>query len=147
MGEQVLSHLIYVSVATDPMSPDALDDLLSVSRANNEARRLTGMLLYKNQRFMQVLEGEDSVVAGLFETVKHDPRHGHIDILRYEHIQYRSFPDWSMAFQNIDEIDVSQYLGIRDLGDLQFDANTFNAPNYEAHKLLLAFKSALWERL
>ena len=147
MGEQVLSHLIYVSVATEPMSSDALDDLLSVSRANNEARRLTGMLLHKKQRFMQVLEGEDSAVAALFDTVKHDPRHEHIDILRYEHIQYRSFPDWSMAFHDIDELDVSQYLGIRDLAGLQFDAPHLNAPNFKAHELLLAFKSALWERL
>ena len=147
MVEQVLSHLIYVSAATEPMTTEALDELLAVSRRNNEARRLTGMLLYKNQRFMQVLEGDDSVVANLFDTVKHDPRHKRIDILRYEHIQYRSFPDWSMAFQNIDDLDVSLYEDIRELEHLQFDAPFFNEPNFEAHELLLAFKSALWERL
>ncbi len=147
MAEQVLSHLIYVSVATEPMSAEALDELLVVARRNNEARRLTGMLLYKNQRFMQVLEGDDEVVGNLFDTVKQDPRHDHIDILRYEHILYRSFPDWSMAFQNIDELDMSRYNDISELENLQFDAPFFNEPNFEAHELLLAFKSALWERL
>ncbi|MEM1173666.1 MAG: BLUF domain-containing protein [Pseudomonadota bacterium] len=142
----MLSHLIYVSVATEPLTSEALDELLAVARRNNKARRLTGMLLYKNQRFMQVLEGDDDEIGKLFDVVKQDPRHDRIDILRYEHILYRSFPDWSMAFQNIDEIDVSRYEGIRELENLQFDAPSFNEPNFEAHELLLAFKTALWER-
>ncbi|MEM6512486.1 MAG: BLUF domain-containing protein [Pseudomonadota bacterium] len=146
MGEQLLSHLIYVSVATQPMTSEMLDELVSVARRNNEKRRLTGMLLYKEQRFMQVLEGEDSVIGSLFDVIKLDSRHDKIDILRYEHIHYRSFPDWSMAFQNIDDIDVSGYEEIRELENLRLDAPYFNEPNFEAHELLLAFKSALWER-
>ncbi len=143
----MLSHLIYVSVATEAMTPQALDELLEASRRYNERERLTGMLLYKNQRFMQVLEGEDSAVTELFEAVKLDPRHERIDILRYEHIPYRSFPDWSMAFQNVDEFDAGRYRDIEQLEDLQLEAPYFNPPNMAAHELLLAFRSALWERL
>ncbi len=42
---------------------------------------------------------------------------------------------------------MSLHEGIRELGDVQFEAPSLDAPRYEAHELLLAFKAALWERL
>ena len=64
-----------------PMSNDALKELLHVSRANNERNRITGMLLYKNGHFMQVIEGEEARVTELMNIIKKDIRHKNVDIL------------------------------------------------------------------
>ncbi len=143
----LLSHLIYVSAATEPMDSDQLDRLLDECRRYNKEYRLTGMLLYKKQRFMQVIEGEDDEVGRLFELIKQDSRHSAIDILRYEHIQHRSFPDWSMAFSNVDAVDLGDYDSFGEFADLQLDATYFLKTNLEAHSMLLAFKNELWERI
>ncbi len=54
--------LVYVSSAVRPFSRVDLDDLLATSRANNARVGITGMLLYKDGNFMQVLEGDEEAV-------------------------------------------------------------------------------------
>ncbi|MBA3651724.1 MAG: BLUF domain-containing protein [Chthoniobacterales bacterium] len=52
-----LGFRIYVSFATHPFTQDELVELLQVSRKNNTAVGLTGILLYKEGKLMQLLEG------------------------------------------------------------------------------------------
>ncbi len=59
--------LTYVSSAVRPFAEDELADLLAVSRQNNARLGITGMLLYKDGNFMQVLEGEEAEVRTLYE--------------------------------------------------------------------------------
>jgi hypothetical protein len=56
--------LVYVSSATKPFSPDELSELLAQARVDNAALGITGMLLYSNGNFMQVLEGGGASGAG-----------------------------------------------------------------------------------
>ena len=51
-------YTVYVSSAVDLFSDEELLKLLDVSRKNNQALDVTGMLLYKGGNFMQFLEGE-----------------------------------------------------------------------------------------
>ena len=50
--------LIYASSATKAMSQDELKALLAKARTNNQRDNITGMLLYNDGNFLQVLEGE-----------------------------------------------------------------------------------------
>ncbi len=68
----MLFHLIYVSTAVKPMIGDELVSLLEQSRARNKRHRITGMLLYSDGHFMQVLEGEEASVMKIFEDISHD---------------------------------------------------------------------------
>ncbi len=54
---EMLIHLIYTSAATTEPSTAALVDILSASRRNNSRVSVTGMLLYTQDTFFQVLEG------------------------------------------------------------------------------------------
>ena len=133
-------HIIYVSTAVEPMSNDALKELLNVSRVNNERNRITGMLLYKNGHFMQVIEGEEAHVTELMNIIKKDIRHKNVDILRSEYKLSRDFPNWTMGFQNLERSDYSKIPGFTKLLESDFKPEYFAEHTTEAHALLLAFK-------
>ena len=60
---------------------------------------------------MQALEGEEATVRALFATIRADPRHDHVHLLVTLSVAKRQFPQWSMGFKNLDEIDVSTVPG------------------------------------
>ena len=136
----MLFHLIYVSTAVAPMSDDDLMSLLRQSRARNERHRITGMLLYRGGHFMQVLEGEEASVMSIFNDIERDRRHKNVDVLRAEYIQHREFPDWTMGFHNIDELDPATVPGFTRFLEHDFKSAYFAENSVEAHAMLLAFK-------
>ena len=52
-----MKRLVYVSAATVPFTDAALAQLLNISRKNNVAAGITGMLVYRDGDFLQILEG------------------------------------------------------------------------------------------
>ena len=138
----MLFHLIYVSTAVLPMSEEDLVDLLNQSRARNERHRITGRLLYKDGHFMQVLEGEEPSVMKIFGDIENDMRHKSVDTLRAKYIQNRDFPDWSMGFRNIHNLDSSAVPGFTQFLERDFRSEFFFEASAEAHAMLLAFKGS-----
>lgn len=67
-----LFQLVYVSTAVRPMSSSDLVGLMLQARGRNERLKLTGMLLYKNGRFMGALEGDEASVRRVFADVEQD---------------------------------------------------------------------------
>lgn len=94
-----LISLVYTSSGSQPFRETALEELLSVCRARNEERAVTGMLLYREGRFIQVLEGEKDTVERLVETIRRDARHHDMRILMTEPIDERRFGDWTMGYR------------------------------------------------
>ncbi len=94
--------LVYVSSATLPFSGEDLRALLETCRTNNAELGVTGMLLYKYGNFMQVLEGDEGAVRGLYGKIAADPRHGGEITLQQGFAEGRQFPDWSMGFRDLD---------------------------------------------
>lgn len=101
MPEAPLHSVVYSSTATQPFEPDSLQKLLQHSRHNNDNKGLTGMLLYRGGRFIQVLEGPENTVRDVVETIRSDPRHTNMRILLREPIEHRNFPDWTMGYEPI----------------------------------------------
>ena len=93
-----LIELSYISEAGHLFNEEELAELLSEARAKNLSREVTGLLLYKEPLFMQVLEGPEEVVETLFEAIKKDPRHCYVSGLLKGTISERTFPDWQMGF-------------------------------------------------
>ncbi|MBI2687653.1 MAG: BLUF domain-containing protein [Acidobacteria bacterium] len=54
--------LAYTSIATSLFKTSDLFPLLQQSRARNDQIGVTGMLLYQDRSFLQVLEGDDTLV-------------------------------------------------------------------------------------
>jgi hypothetical protein len=98
-----LLSVVYASTASEPFGDARLAELLAQSRASNTRRDLTGMLLYRNGRFVQVLEGPESEVRGLLSVIQDDPRHTGMRVLAEEYIAAREFSDWTMGCQPIAE--------------------------------------------
>jgi hypothetical protein len=93
--------LTYVSSATDLLGTDDLVDLLAQSRAANERRGITGMLLYRDGNILQCLEGPEHEVRRAYDTISRDPRHRGVILVAEEEVAERSFADWSMGFRDL----------------------------------------------
>lgn len=96
--------LVYLSSATTHFSDDGLTELLQLSRVNNARLNITGMLLYNDGNFIQVLEGPDDAVRKLYNKIARDPRHSGLTTVIQDIIQTRNFPNWSMGFKRVDKL-------------------------------------------
>ena len=91
-------QLIYTSIATGPFSKDQLDTLLVKARAHNHSLNISGMLVYDDGFFIQVLEGPEKEVEELFNVIGKDRRHNTVRLLLRHQIEAKEFEDWSMGF-------------------------------------------------
>ena len=91
--------MAYLSSASVPYSDEDLADLLLHSRANNGRLGLTGMLLYRDGQFLQVLEGPDEVVRERYDVIAADARHRDVHKLMESQVTERQFPEWTMGFR------------------------------------------------
>lgn len=116
MTTELLS-ILYSSNAVEPFDAARLRRLLDQSRENNSRRELTGMLLYRGGRFVQVLEGPEQPVRDLIATIGADPRHSNMRVLFEERITERQFGAWTMGYEPIAEPREATPSGFRDTFD------------------------------
>ena len=98
-----LFRLIYYSKNTavnhdDPRLRADLKEILETAKNNNMANGITGALLFNQNFFAQVLEGDRKAVTQTFCRIANDPRHSDHVILEARPIKKRCFADWSMCF-------------------------------------------------
>lgn len=93
-----LHEIIYVSLASEEMSSQQLEALLTYCRLQNEKSQVTGVLIYHQREFLQLLEGEADMVTALFEQIEFDQRHQQVYKIWDGPISERSYARWSMAF-------------------------------------------------
>ena len=93
-----LVELSYLSEAISDMSFLGLMRLLESARAFNQQNGISGILLYDNQQFSQIIEGERASVMKAWKRIQEDKRHHRIELLEIREITERSFPDWLLRF-------------------------------------------------
>jgi len=108
-------HLIYVSSATRPMGEQDLLDLLEQSRSRNLRQQVTGMLVYRDGAFLQVLEGESADVQDIYRSIVMDNRNTGHYLIAKESITERNFPNWSMGFKDLTKYRADQLDGYSDI--------------------------------
>lgn len=99
----MLQSLVYMSSAVEQFDDDDLEAVLAYSRERNTADGLSGMLVHRAGRFMQLLEGPYDAVMATYSRILADERHGDVSLLVEESIHTRRFPEWSMAFDRSEE--------------------------------------------
>ena len=100
--QKVIYTIIYISSAYKLMDDGDLDEILAVSRKNNQTNDISGILLYGHGTFLQVLEGSEPDVQALYAKICLDMRHsGHIKLLSFAS-EERAFAGWSMGFKRHD---------------------------------------------
>jgi hypothetical protein len=137
-----LIHIIYASVETQAFSSAQLTELLQEARVKNEDLHLTGMLLYSDGNFFQVLEGEPDSVDGMYKKLHLDKRHQQLTLIVREPIAKRYFADWSMGFSSVTLEELRQVDG---LNDFFLDGSCFvGLDSGRAKKLLASFAEGRW---
>lgn len=106
-----LNHIVYLSRAVRPLSDQDLQELLEQCRRDNATNHITGILFYSHGSIAQLFEGEPAITEALFERIKRDGRHSHVQKLIDKPISVRSFPEWHMAFHPLEPAGFSQLQG------------------------------------
>ncbi|MGD9602828.1 MAG: BLUF domain-containing protein [Gammaproteobacteria bacterium] len=132
----------YASRAVRSFSAADLDDLLAKARANNLALGLTGLLVYSNGTFMQVVEGPAEAVDGMFRRIAGDPRH---ELLMEANrvIRERSFPEWQMGYVRLDAATASALPGYSAFFEPDFEPATLPAIDPTFRRLLDGLRAAM----
>lgn len=130
---------VYASSATNLFSELDLQALLRQCRENNTALGITGMLLYKDGNFMQVLEGDETVIRQLLARIRTDPRHAGMMTL-LEGSAPREFPDWSMGFQDLQSAESRAIPGYHEFMNIPLNDASFSGNPSAARRLLLTFR-------
>lgn len=98
-------QMLYFSAARELLPDAELDSILSASQRNTARDGLTGMLLYAEGSFFQVLEGAEDAVRQTYTRIKSDARHSRIINVLQSPIERRDFADWSMGFRRERNVD------------------------------------------
>lgn len=93
-----LVELSYLSEAVSDMSFLGLMRLLESARSFNQKNGISGILLYDNQQFGQIIEGERASIMKVWKRIQEDKRHHRIELLEIREISERSFSDWLLRF-------------------------------------------------
>lgn len=94
--------IIYTSREAQFFSDEEIEQLLLGARSHNQESDITGVLLYFDLVFFQVLEGPKDALEKLFARIVEDPRHKDVTLQVNEPISARLFPNWSMAYRKLD---------------------------------------------
>ncbi len=139
-------QLIYISAATRQFDSIDLTALLSKARQKNERLKITGMLVYHGNSFLQVLEGPETAVDELYRQITQDSRHTNCTVLLRSYIDRRNFGDWTMGFVNTKLFGPKSLAGYNDFFGKKFSNVEFAQDPSLAHRLLLAFREGQWRQ-
>ena len=107
--------ILYTSQATLQLSEADFIQLLTQCNQNNTRLGITGLLLYHNDKFLQIIEGEKESVQALYNTIHFDHRHQDVTIVEAGDQTGRNFPDWAMGFKgthNGSRINIPAYINL-----------------------------------
>ncbi len=135
-----LVSLVYASSSRRKLEDGEILEILRTSQRNNSRRDITGMLLFKDGNFLQVLEGSEAAVTELMETVERDPRHRGLIVLTKKPVTERQFPNWSMAFKDLGALSDQDKAAFSPFLAHSFLDEEFRRRPDRCYKLLLHFK-------
>jgi hypothetical protein len=140
----ILTLLAYSSRASRDFDQASLLELLTSARNFNSQHDLTGMLLYIDRTFFQILEGPPETIQALYGRIEKDDRHTKLIKLLEIPIEQRTFSDWSMGYAKVTRKDLEAIPGLNDFfgrGSVftELEAGT-------ATVLLDAFREGKWRR-
>jgi hypothetical protein len=95
-----------------------LGAIFSTARSKNTKSGVTGALLVWHDHVVQALEGDETVVRALYDTIYEDPRHERVRVLEAGDVPQRVFGRWSMARVSDDDRPDIPLLMNRDKGGI-----------------------------
>ena len=134
-----MHQLVYLSSAVRPLSSTQILDVVVRSRDRNHRHNLTGLLLSKSGKFMQLLEGDKPDVEALFARIERDPLHRDVTVIHQGPAEGRQFPGCALGFQDLSSAAVLAVPGFGEFLNASLTPDEFRDFS-RAHKLLLLFQ-------
>lgn len=104
-GAPMLYTFVYCSRATEGVDDLEVDRIVEAAQRRNIARGITGVLVFGNGVFFQLLEGPAVEVQKLIANLHCDPRHCDVVSLDWsEERRERLYPNWEMERVEADDI-------------------------------------------
>ena len=132
----MLYELLYSSVSRTEMDADALVSLLESARSKNEGLHVTGLLLYCNREYLQLIEGEEDDVRSLWQSIQSDSRHYSARVMYESAIEKRGFAHWSIGFRKLSDVDLKALPGYSSFLDSGFTSEILSDNPSAARRLL-----------
>ena len=99
-----MKRISYISQSKPDFTENDLKNILESATRINKKYEITGLLIYMEKMFFQILEGDFESVDLIMNNIKKDHRHYNVRILTCEEvITERHYPDWSMKLLIIDK--------------------------------------------
>lgn len=95
--EGSLGVFAYRSQAASGLTRETIATLVGESWKFNLSNRMTGLLMFEDGRFQQVLEGRVSALSTLVAAILADPRHECIEVTRYGLAEERLCENWTVS--------------------------------------------------
>jgi len=127
---------VYLSRASDDFDERDIDSIVEVSRRNNTRDGVTGMLLYKDGRFLQILEGDEAKVREIASRIEADPRHDEVTVI-FDGKMPQLFNDWSMGYANLNADLFRNHPAVLDYFRKTWCAESFQSAQTRVRRLLL----------
>jgi hypothetical protein len=102
----MLSQLVYVSNRKSNCTDVEIESILTACKKNNPGLDITGVLLYSDTKFIQMVEGNSKVITTLYDKIKLDNRHSNAMMISFGPIKERAFPSWHMGSKKIQDAEV-----------------------------------------
>ena len=93
-----LNRVVYMSTAVGVLRAEELDRIYFRAKSSNAQASITGLMLFYEGAFLQVLEGPIAGVSSLLERIRRDRRHANFTVLEAGPAEERLFPDAPMRF-------------------------------------------------
>ncbi|NNE31742.1 MAG: BLUF domain-containing protein [Winogradskyella sp.] len=92
--------VIYQSKADEKFSSKEIELMLMKAKRKNKRLRVTGCIVYANDKFIQLIQGPKDAIIDLYSAIKADKRHFSVTTLLEGGSQEKLWKDWSMAMLN-----------------------------------------------
>ena len=135
--------IIYTSTAWNDMLPDDIRVLAVRSSENNLDKNISGVLLYHDRTFFQVLEGDEGDLHVLYDVIQQDKRHYGAFKLYEGSIKRRNFSNWGMALANIGAFSQDDADLFRSLVDAGPQLGDQSAMTSRIDRLISSFRKAV----
>lgn len=101
------------------MTTGEISAILSTSRRRNTEDDLTGLLIYDNRVFLQVLEGTHESVSRCMARISADKRHSFPAVMWEAPIDDRTFSNFAMAYKEPEDLADSQRAAVVAITELK----------------------------
>lgn len=129
----------YISHAALNVTDDDVQKILDVSRRNNAANQLTGLLMFHNDIFFQIIEGPYENLEACYARIKRDTRHKTVQLLAEGPDESRAFDEWQMRYVPLDHLSSESRSHAAQLSGLADRRNKTRARNAEVNAMIDGF--------